>query len=154
MRRRAWRIIQQRHAASAFDGEGASLYGGRWNRPGTPLIYCSQSLSLATLEILVNLDSGQALRSYVSIPVDFENEACQSIPNEDLPDDWAADPPSLSTQQYGSSWAVSLTSLILEVPSSVISSEANYLINPAHQDFTALVIGEPSPFVMDPRLQS
>ena len=152
MTRRAWRIVQQRHGANAFDGEGARRYGGRWTRPGTPIIYCSQSLSLATLEVLVNLDSGQALRRYVSIPVDFADELCHSMSPEELPEDWAIDPPSVSTQQFGSAWAASLTSLILEVPSSIVPSEVNFLINPGHPEFADLTIGDPRPFVLDPRL--
>ncbi len=152
MTRRAWRLVQQRHATNAFDGEGARLYGGRWNKPGTPMIYCSQSLSLATLEILVNLDSGEALRRYACIPVDFADDLCQSVAPTDLPDDWATDPPAVSTQQYGSSWATSLASLVLTVPSSIIPAEVNYLINPAHPAFAGLTVGEPRPFVMDPRL--
>jgi hypothetical protein len=36
-----WRIVKRRYASSAFDGEGARLYGGRWNSPGTPVVYSS-----------------------------------------------------------------------------------------------------------------
>ena len=54
---RAWRIVQMRFTDRAFEGEGARLFGGRWNRRGTPIIYTAESLSLAMLEILVNLDS-------------------------------------------------------------------------------------------------
>ena len=153
MKIRVWRIIQAQHATSAFDGEGARLNGGRWNRPGTRLIYCAQSLSLATLEILVNLDSGQALGRYVSIPVDFDDDLCLEINSEDLPDDWNSDSPPLSTQRFGSAWAVAKTSLVLAVPSSVVPTETNYLINPAHPDFSALEIGTASPFQMDKRLK-
>ena len=58
---RAWRIVQMRFADRAFEGERARLFGGRWNRRGTPIIYTAESLSLATLEILVNLDSATTL---------------------------------------------------------------------------------------------
>ena len=36
-----WRIVKARHADGAFDGEGARSEGGRWNSPGTPVVYTS-----------------------------------------------------------------------------------------------------------------
>lgn len=152
MKLRAWRIVQEHHVANAFDGEGARVYGGRWNKPGTKLVYCSQSISLATLEILVNLESGQALARYVSIPVDFGEDLCTEITPGEFPDDWASDPPPISAQQYGSTWAAAQASVVLAVPSAVVQSETNYLINPAHPEFPALEIGSASPLEMDRRL--
>jgi RES domain-containing protein len=51
----AWRIFKRRYKASAFTGEGARLFGGRWNSKGIPVVYTSASPSLATLEMLVHL---------------------------------------------------------------------------------------------------
>ena len=38
-----------------LSGEGAELYGGRWNSVGTPMLYTSESRSLALLELAVHL---------------------------------------------------------------------------------------------------
>ena len=46
---KVWRLCKRRHAA--FDGEGARLAGGRWNRPGGAVVYTSESLALAALEL-------------------------------------------------------------------------------------------------------
>ena len=48
-----WRIIQRKYAEEAFSGEGSAKYGARWNQKGTPVVYCSESASLAQLEVLV-----------------------------------------------------------------------------------------------------
>ena len=48
----AWRITSEKYAETAFSGEGAKEYGGRFNRPGTPVVYTSESISRATLELL------------------------------------------------------------------------------------------------------
>ena len=48
-----WRLVTPRFARTAFSGEGARLYGGRWNRKGVPMVYTAGSLSLAVLEMLV-----------------------------------------------------------------------------------------------------
>src|SRR4051812_18031854 len=49
-----WRIVKEKHARTAFSGEGARIFGGRWNSPGISIVYCSEHLSLAALEILVH----------------------------------------------------------------------------------------------------
>src|SRR6266851_4258830 len=69
----AWRIVHRRFAKIAFTGEGARLFGGRWNSPGRPVIYTAQSQALAALEILVHLDSEKLLRHYVALPVTQPN---------------------------------------------------------------------------------
>ena len=66
---RAWRIIKSRFAAEAFSGEGARLYGGRWNSPGTAMVYTAGSVSLATLELLVHLDNTSVLPFSRSAPL-------------------------------------------------------------------------------------
>jgi RES domain-containing protein len=35
---RVWRLCRARHAATAFDGEGARLFGGRWNEKGMAVV--------------------------------------------------------------------------------------------------------------------
>ena len=47
-----YRVASRRYAAD--NSEGARLNGGRWNNPGTPVIYTSASRSLAALEVIVN----------------------------------------------------------------------------------------------------
>ncbi|HTF71866.1 MAG TPA: RES family NAD+ phosphorylase [Edaphobacter sp.] len=69
---KAWRITKRRLARTAFYGEGARLYGGRWNRPGTSMVYVAESQALAVLEVLVHLDSSSLLEKYVLIQVDFD----------------------------------------------------------------------------------
>ena len=53
--RTGWRIVKTKYAAQAFDGEGARLYGGRWNSPGLRMVYNSENVALAALEILRHL---------------------------------------------------------------------------------------------------
>ena len=61
----SWRLVHARYVVHAFDGEGARLYGGRWNSPGRPAVYTSGSLALAALEVLVHLKSRQELNNYL-----------------------------------------------------------------------------------------
>jgi RES domain-containing protein len=149
--RRAWRIVKERHAADAFDGEGARLHGGRWNSRGTRLVYASATLSLAALENLVHLVPPISFR-FVAFRVEFSESLVESVPVPGLPVDWTEEPPSRSTQGIGDRWVREARSAVLEVPSVLIPGESNYLINPAHPEFGRLKIGTAEPFAFNPRL--
>jgi RES domain-containing protein len=49
-------------------------------------------------------------------------------------------------------WLAGGASVALRVPSVVVPSEFNYLLNPKHGDFTRISIGASMPFPFDPRL--
>ncbi len=146
---RAFRIVKEKHAATAFDGEGAWLYGGRWNSPGTRVAYTSGSIALAALELLVHLNPPVILR-WVAIPIEFDETLAEKV--ADVPTDWTEEPPPPSTRAVGDRWAKEARSAVLELPSVIVPSESNYLLNPAHPDFRRIRIGDPVPFAFDPRL--
>lgn len=151
---RSWRIVKTRFAADAFSGEGARLYGGRWNSPGVAMVYTAGSVSLATLELLVHLDNTSVLPSFAIFPVEFDDSLIELLDLATLPPDWSQSPPSTSLQTIGDDWISRASSVVLRVPSAVIENENNYLINPAHTDFKKLVIGSMEALRLDPRLTS
>lgn len=148
----AWRIVKSRFAARAFDGEGARLYGGRWNSVGVRMVYTAGSVSLAVLEMLVHLENTDVLPAYSICAVHFDDAVVTSLDRSKLPANWrdSPSPPELLTM--GDAWVASRSSAVLEVPSAVVESESNYLINPDHPDFASLLIEPPGPFTFDPRL--
>ena len=83
-----WRIVKNRHASTAFDGEGARLYGGRWNSPGTRMVYTSSTISLAVLEVLVNLQEASLLSSYSLISSSVDDALVERLDRSRLPDGW------------------------------------------------------------------
>ena len=148
----AWRIVQAAHATQAFDGEGARLHGGRWNSPGVKMVYTSDSPSLATLELLIQLGNPTVLPSFVLISTTFEESLVARIVPAVLPSTWRSYPAPPELQVLGDNWIRSQSSVILEVPSAVIVHQKNYLINPEHHDFSALSKSPPQPFEFDLRL--
>jgi RES domain-containing protein len=148
----AWRIVKARHAASAFDGEGARVEGGRWNSPGTPMVYTSQSAALAALEMLVHLGRASILHAYVLIPCTLEEAVVSRLDRRRLPKNWRSYPAPPELQLIGDDWVKSGTSAVLEVPSAVIETDSNYLLNPHHGDFRAIRVLDPQPFELDVRL--
>jgi RES domain-containing protein len=148
----AWRIVKARHAAKAFDGEGARVEGGRWNLPGTPVVYTSQSAALAALELLVHLGRGSILAAYVLIPCTFDNVLVSRLDRRRLPKNWRSYPAPPELQLIGDEWVKSGSSAVLEVPSAVIETDSNYLLNPHHADFHTIRLMDPQPFEFDLRL--
>lgn len=150
----AWRIVKTRFAQQAFDGEGARLYGGRWNSVGVRMVYTAGSVSLAVLEILVNLENTDVLPAYSLCAVYFDDAVVSNLDRARLLPNWRDSPSPPELLAIGDAWIASGISAVLEVPSAVVESESNYLINPAHSDFASLVIEPPQQFTFDPRLLS
>lgn len=148
----AWRIVKARFAASAFDGEGARLYGGRWNSPGTALVYTAESRALAMLETLVHLPATALLGLFVCIPVRFDPRLVSVLPAGELPADWQREPAPESTRRLGDEWVCSQRSAVWQVPSAVVPRESHFLFNPAHPEFARLAIGEAEAIRFDARL--
>ncbi len=148
----SWRITKKKYAAQAMTGEGAKLWGGRWNPQSTPAIYTSDSLALAILELIVHTDSQEDIMDYVAIPVQFASDRITTWPIDKLPNDWASLPISSHTQQFGKRWLDEKQSLIFKVPSAVVPVEYNFIINPLHPAFKSLKIGQPTNLQFDPRL--
>ncbi|HRP24404.1 MAG TPA: RES family NAD+ phosphorylase [Thauera sp.] len=149
--RTVWRITTARFAASAFTGEGARLYGGRWNPKGHAVIYTAESQSLALLEMLVQ---DEPLRArYVLIPAQLPADlAVSQIEASALPADWRKLGTRDALQAIGSTWLAEGTSAVLAVPSAVVPAERNYLLNPRHPDFARVILGEPKALDVDVRL--
>lgn len=163
---RAWRITSRSYAHAAFTGEGAAKSPGRWNRVGVPLgvrsqsvpkgivpvVYLAEHLSTGILEVLVHVDDRAHLAAFVAIEVEIPDPHVEEL--SELPPDWRQlpEPYPESTQRLGSEWALSLRSLALRVPSAVVPSEFNLLLNPRHPAMPEVRVGQPQPLFLDPRL--
>jgi RES domain-containing protein len=153
MSRIGFRITKTRYVLNAFSGEGARLYGGRWNSVGTRMVYMSGTLSGATLELLVHTDDYSTIAGlYSYIPVDIPDDCIEALDHSSLPVDWNSPIPNAATQMIGDHWITSSSSAILEVPSAITSGEFNFLGNPLHPNFSNLMIQSPRKFKMDPRI--
>lgn len=146
-----WRLTTARFAKSAFSGEGARLYGGRWNTKGVSVVYTAATQSLAMLEMLVQ---DEPLRArYVMIEVRIpKSVTIERIKPGDLPSGWREIISREKLQAIGSQWAIKRSSAVLAVPSALVPAETNYLLNPLHADIRRIRFGKPRSFRTDPRL--
>ena len=152
-----FRIEREKYLSTTLNGIGASISEGyRWNSLNTRIVYTAETRALATLEVSVHLDLSEDLpddRFYVEIEVPDEI-TIQEVKLEDLPNDWNSKPPSLTTQTIGDDFVNYNEAAILKVPSSIVTKEFNYLINPVHPDISKIKVLSTSKMMFDQRLKS
>ena len=136
----AWRLCRRPHAD--LSGDGARLFGGRWNSPGRPVVYLAEHPALAALELRVHLDLPFEL-----LPVDYV------LMRVAVPDDSVA--PEIkprATVDAGNTWLATIQSATLRVPSVLVPHSWNVLLNPRHPDAGQADILDIEPFGFDPRM--
>jgi RES domain-containing protein len=148
-----WRIVKEKHAQSAFSGEGARIFEGRWNSAGVRMVYCSEHLSLATLEILVHTQPVTIRGKFRVFRVSWDEAIMSAIDLRKLPKGWNTQPPSLISKNIGDEWVQSGRSAVLVVPSVIVPLEKTFLLNPKHRDFAKIKIKDSGSFVLDQRLR-
>lgn len=141
-----------RHASTAFSGEGAIRYGGRWNPPGVRVVYTSSSVALAVLEVLAYRKATKPLPPRLLFRVHLAAGQVRQLEPSALPEDWNAYPYPTSTQRVGAAWVDEGATVALAVPSVLVPQEANVVLNCAHPDFPGLRVEGPEPFPFEPRL--
>ncbi len=150
---RVWRLCKRKYAAQAFTGQGAKLYGGRWNEEGLAMVYTADSLALAALETFVHLDPELLPNDYVAVAADLPAQLrLTRLRLNDLPADWRRYPAPDVLRGIGSDWLRARKAAVLAVPSVVVPQEENYLLNPEHKDFGKIVRHVAVPFKFDPRM--
>lgn len=134
-------------------GKGAELFGGRWNRKGIPIIYTSESRSLASLEFLVHTSMATLPLNLCIATIEISGRpGIIEITEKELPDNWKEYPPQLNIMNIGTEWALNNQSLMLRVPSVIVKDEYNYLINPRHKDINKVSIKLKNNYTFDLRL--
>jgi RES domain-containing protein len=149
---RAFRIAKKRHALTAFSGDGARTYGGRWNLPGIPMVYSAQTRSLAALESLAHFGGAERRMDFVTFGIEIPDKLAMRLEAAELPRDWRGEEPGAATQALGSEWQRGGRSVALVVPSVLVPQEYCVLLNPEHPDTVKILITYPEPFTFDARL--
>lgn len=146
----AWRTCKARH--DPYDGTGAALEGGRWNSPGRPVVYLSDSFAGSILEILVHSSRPRTLPgAHHAVRVSIPDELVERLEAEQLPG-WEL-PDSPAARAFGDEWLAGARSVALVVP-AVPSRPVGraVLVNPLHADAGRIVRGAPFAVPWDERL--
>jgi RES domain-containing protein len=145
-----WRICSSKYQSSAFSGIGGLYVPGRWHFQGHKVIYTSESLALASLEIFVHLESSVvplvAIKAH--LPQKLEVHEVKLL---DLPMNWQDVTSYSLLQKIGQDWLNSRRTPVLKVPSAIVPVENNYLFNPEHPEFK-VDLEPPVQFKFDQRM--
>ena len=126
---KVFRLVKNRHANTALDGEGARRVGGRWNVPGLRVVYCASSLSLAALELLVHVDPADVPDDLVAVEVEIPDVLLtRRLMPADLPRNWKLNTGKMALQTLGADWIKAHAEAVLVVPSVIVPSETNILL--------------------------
>lgn len=145
--REVYRLVRAERAQDALSGEGARLYGGRWNAPGTAVVYASESRALAVLEAFVHVSLEARTMHFLLYAITLPRRA--RLQHHD-----AARAPRgfASSQEFGRAWLAESRALALVVPSVIVHQEMNYVLNVRHPQFAQVRVREHEPFSFDERL--
>lgn len=129
-----------------LSGQGSKLYGGRWNERGTPAVYTATSVSLALLEVIVHVgDYADLPAQYTVTVIEVLGDIQTYIPTVPITRE--------ASQKIGQKLLLDTTCLGFWVPSVVVPSERNLILNPACTDFSTHVrVKETFMQLMDERL--
>jgi RES domain-containing protein len=146
-----FRITRKKYKNDYLSGSGAGINGGRWNEIETPILYTSQSRSLALVEILVHLEIPEPPADIVLIVIYIPDSTfIETISSKQLSQKWKNSVDESRT--FGTKWAKAESSLALKVPSVVVRNEYNVLLNCRHEDFGQVKVIDTEKVDLDRRL--
>lgn len=134
-----------------LSGKGAAIMGGRWNSPGTEIIYTATNRALAMSEVAVHVSFELLKDNYYMMEVELPDDFLEVL-SSSLPEEWNSFPYNESTRHIGDTFVIDNKALALRVPSAVVQGEWNVMINPRHKKFTKVKIKTVVPFRLDRRL--
>lgn len=150
----AFRLVRSRHADTAFLGIGTKMVGGRWNFPGTALVYMSSTLALSVLETIVRLNRKYLAEGLVYFRVEIPDAvSIEEISRNALLAGWDREIYAPATRQIGTDWAESMRTAVLRVPSVITPEDCNYVLNPNHPEFPLITITGPTTYQLDHRIE-
>lgn len=145
-----YRIVLTKYADRLF----APGRAARWNPNDVEMIYAAHSRSLACLENVVHRGATGLTQLFTVLVIEIPDRLeIKTIRLKDLPHNWTDFDQVHRTQAIGHNWIKSAESAILQVPSSIIQEETNFLMNPKHADFSEIKIAGRQPFIFDSRIK-
>ncbi len=149
-----YRITQTKFASSPF----APGFAGRWNSENERMIYTAGSASLSCLEVLAHksgsaLNSGRFSMAMIELNDQLFIEEIRLSELQKLSTEWFKVSHYPINQKLGNRWLSDMGSAVLKVPSAIVDREYNYLLNPAHPDFSKIKVLDVILFNFDSRLK-
>ncbi|MDD2792743.1 MAG: RES family NAD+ phosphorylase [Sediminibacterium sp.] len=145
--------VSQKQFATDLTGEGARLFGGRWNHVHTACVYTAATRALALLEFSVNVNRMLAPKSLSLVAIEIPEKNILVLNSADLPENWREIPAPGTTRDFGTGLLLEARYPVIAIPSVVVPEEYNYLLNPLHKDHIKFRIAAVSELNYDGRIK-
>ena len=143
--------ITGRKYANDLTGRGAAMFGGRWNKKGSPVLYTGENKEIALLETLVHTPS-LLIPELDILTLDIPDNSITAIEITDLPKNWAVYPAPVILSEIGERWIKESITIALKVPSCIIYSAHNFILNCRHPEYSKIRLIDQKKFKFDTRL--
>jgi len=143
-----WRISRHRD----LNGLGGLRAPGRWHERGLPVVYLAETPAGALLEVCVHTSANDIPPNYTLLEITVpETTGVESLDLSSLSHDWSLD--LQETRTIGSEWLRSMRSALLRVPSSIVPTTYNFLLNSKHEESKSIVVASVIEYPFDTRLK-
>jgi len=147
-----YRVGKTKHADD-LSGEGAKINGGRWNHKSVPCLYTSESRALSLLEYTVNVNIEEIPRALSITTIEIPDKDIFIVREDALPGNWKQSPVPSSTQDFGTYLLKTAIKQVIKIPSSVITEEYNYILNPIYINSKSFRIVSITDLIYDVRIK-
>ena len=146
-----YRITGKKYA-SDLSGYGAALFGGRWNKKGTPVLYTGENKEIALLETIVHTPP-MFIPALDILTIEIPDDSITHMEITDLPKNWAVYPAPIILSEIGEKWIRKGKTIALKVPSCIVYSSHNYILNCSHPEYLRVSLIDQSNFRFDLRFK-
>lgn len=146
-----YRITTRKHAGD-LSGSGAAKFGGRWNKKGLPVLYTGENKEIALLETIVHTPP-LLIPALDMLTLEIPDDSITTIEIENLPENWDVYPAPVILSEIGENWIKQRKTMALKVPSSIIHTSHNYILNCMYSAYTNIKIIKRENFKFDARLK-
>lgn len=146
-----YRITGKAHS-SDLSGTGAAMFGGRWNKKGTPVLYTGESKDIALLETIVHLPPLLSPKLDI-LTIEIPDDSVFSLDVKQLPSNWKMYPAPVILSEIGEQWIREAKFIAMKVPSSIIHTSYNYILNCRHPEYAKVKLISLQNFEFDSRLK-
>lgn len=146
-----YRITGKTYAGD-LTGTGAAIYGGRWNKKGSPVLYTGENKEIALLETIVHTPPMLVPKLEI-VTLKIPDNSITEIRISQLPKNWKSYPAPTVLSEIGKRWIDECSTIALKVPSCIIHSAYNYILNCRHPEYSKVKLIERRNFEFDSRLK-
>jgi RES domain-containing protein len=146
-----YRITGKRYARD-LTGNGAAMFGGRWNKKGSPVLYTGENKEIALLETIVHTPSS-LIPALDILTLEIPDDSITKLEITNLPKNWAVYPAPVVLSEIGEKWIKKGITIALRVPSCIIHSSHNYILNCRHPEYSRVRLIDQRNFKFDSRLK-